>query len=172
MFRSFLFLLPVLVFFSCLNAPDFPDEPVLTYVGMSKDTILQFNRNMLVEDSLTIQFSFTDGDGDLSFTRTDSISDIFLFDSRIDSVATPTNIPFISGGNTSSGISGDIFLTIVNSSGICCIRDRGNGFRDLCFSSPEFPLDTFSYGIQILDRAGNISNMIRTEKITVRCIPE
>lgn len=173
MYRFLLFLFPVLLLSACLNVPEFPDEPVLTYVGISKDTILQFNAQMQVQDSLTIQFSFTDGDGDLSIVE-DSISDILLFDSRLDTVPIPLSLPIITGGNTSNGISGDIFIRIVNeNAAICCIRERGNtGFRDVCFSSPDFPLDTFSYRIQLLDRAGNISNIIRTETINIRCIPE
>lgn len=168
MFRYSLLLLPVLFFAACVNPPDFPDEPVITYVGISKNSIRQFNESNQVLDSIIIQFSFTDGDGDLSL-RNDSFSDIFLNDSRLEALITPFNVPLIPTEGTGNGISGDIFITLINSSGVCCIRDRGNGLRDICFTDTSFPLDTFRYNIQIMDRAGNMSNIIQTEPIQIRC---
>lgn len=173
MLRHLLCLFLALSLFACPSAPEFPDEPVITYVGISKDTILQYTDGMLERDSIVIQFSFTDGDGDIS-TQNDSLSDVLLFDSRFDTIPTPFNLPLVTGGNTSNGISGDIFIRLINAPQLCCIRARPGRpeFRETCVMDPSFPFDTFSYGIQLIDLAGNVSNMIRTETIYIQCLAE
>lgn len=163
MSRYFLLLLPVLFFAACVNAPDFPNEPVLTFEGLSKNQIFQFTNGPL--DSIQIHFSFTDGDGDLSLPDTDSI-DIFLTDSRI-GLQTPLSLPLIPEEGTGNGISGDIFINLINTTGVCCIFNNR-----LCAEDEAFPIDTFSYAIQIRDRAGNMSNVIRTDQIEILCLGE
>jgi len=154
-----LYLLPVLLFAACVNPPDFPDEPVITYEGLNKAQIYQFTNGPL--DSIELHFSFTDGDGNLS--QGDSI-DIFLTDSRL-GIQTPFSLPQIPTEGTGNGISGDIFINLVNTTGVCCIfRNR------FCAEDPTYPVDTFSYTIQIQDRAGNLSNIIRTEQIEILCL--
>lgn len=154
-----LYFLPVLFFAACVNPPDYPDEPVITYEGINKAQIYQFTNGPL--DSIRIQFSFTDGDGNLS--NGDSI-DIFLTDSRL-GIQTPFSFPAIPSEGTGNGISGDVFIDIINTTGICCIfRNR------LCIADDNFPVDTFSYSIQIQDRAGNLSNIIQTEPIEILCL--
>jgi len=59
------------------------------------------------------------GDGDLSLPDTDSI-DIFLTDSRI-GLQTPLSLPLIPEEGTGNGISGDIFINLINETGVCCI---------------------------------------------------
>lgn len=152
---------------ACVNPPDYPIEPVIVYEGLNKDTIYQFRDaagNAGPPDSITIQFSFTDGDGDISTTDT---VDIFVRDSRFLEAERPTSFAFppIPGEGTSNGISGDVFVTVVNSAqGICCIfNDR------ICIDDPRYPVDTFSYFIYMVDRAGNQSNTIQTEQIKLLC---
>ncbi|MBC6993875.1 hypothetical protein QWY85_20505 [Neolewinella lacunae] len=156
------YLLPLLCFAACVNPPDFPIEPVLTYEGINKNQIYQFTNGPL--DSIIVHFSFTDGDGDLSLSSTTDSVDIFFTDSRL-GIQTPFTLPLIPQEGTGNGISGDIFVTVINTSAICCIFN--NRF---CTEDPSFPVDTFSYAIQIRDRAGNLSNVIRTETIDILCL--
>ena len=152
-----------LLFASCVNAPEYPVEPVLTFERLSKNQIYQFTNGP--QDSLQIQFSFTDGDGDLSQLTSDSI-DIFLEDSRFPGFVTPFSLPLIPEEGTGNGISGDIFIDVVNTSAqICCVANRR-----ICAEFEDFPIDTFSYSIQIVDRAGNRSNVIRTTPIEILCL--
>lgn len=160
MSRLFLYFLPVVFLAACVNAPDFPAEPVLTYEGVNKAEIFQWTNGPL--DSITLQVSFTDGDGNLS--NADSV-DIFIEDSRF-GVPSPRKIPMIPEEGTGNGISGDLFITIVNEpDGICCVRTPL-----FCVANPAFPVDTFSYSIQIRDRANNFSNVVRTEVIEIKCL--
>ena len=152
-----------LTFAACVNPPNYPSEPVLTYEGVNKISVFQgiaSNPN----DTLLVFFSFTDGDGDLSV---ESETDIFLYDSRTPDFATPYNLPDIPEEGTGNGLSGDITIRIPNKpSGICCVNYNTG---QVCQTFPNQPIDTFSYEIQMRDEAGNFSNRIRTETITIVC---
>lgn len=148
---------------ACSKTPDYPDEPVLTYKGVNKKIINQGSATA-PSDTLIITFGFTDGDGDLG--DNDSLN-IFLFDSR-DSSLTPGNIKPIPEKGSGNGISGEIIATLATKSAaskICCIFPD----RRACFTDPRYQQDTFSYLIQMRDRAGHWSNTIRTEPITILC---
>lgn len=164
MLRTVLYALFAVLLTACVSAPEFPNEPVITFERLSSSEIHQFTTGPV--DSIVIQFSFTDGDGDLSSLPGDGVDsvDIFLTDSRL-LQPRPLTIPYINPEGTGNGISGDVFFTLVNTTGICCIFDRR-----LCASDPSFPVDTFSYEIQIRDRAGNFSNKIRTPVIDILCL--
>ena len=147
---------------ACVNPPDYPDEPVIQYEGVNKNTIYQFTNGPL--DSITIQFSFTDGDGNLS---TPDSADIFFRDSRFPNVEpTALSFPVIPAEGTGNGISGDVFFTLINEAqSVCCaFNDR------FCIADERFPVDTFSYFIYIKDRDGNVSNTIQTEQIQILCL--
>ena len=160
---------------SCVDAPEYPIEPVIAFQENSKDRIL--SQDLGVRDSVEIHFTFTDGDGDLSaLSPTDSL-DIFLIDSRAgrftaigrDTIVQPYSIPAIPAEGTGNGISGSIFLDIVNTDlGICCLVQRGPALT--CSSDGRIEVDTFSYTIQIRDRAGHFSNVIRTTPISIECV--
>ena len=148
---------------SCVKPPQFPVEPVITYRGVDNAQVFQGSATA-PNDTLTLRFSFTDGDGDLSFAN-DSV-DIFLVDSRVPQFPITYRIPSINPEGASNGIEGDIWVNIPNKPlNICCYI---NG--QACAASSSQAIDTFSYSIQIRDRAGNNSNVIRTEKITVLCL--
>jgi hypothetical protein len=149
--------------FSCVKPPQFPVEPRITYVGVDNPQVFQGSATA-PSDTLSIRFSFTDGDGDLSLA--DDSVDIFLVDSRVPQFPITYRIPSINPEGASNGIEGDIWVNIPNKPlNICCYI---NG--QACAASQTQAVDTFSYSIQIRDRAGNLSNIIRTEKITVLCL--
>ncbi len=149
---------------ACTEAPNYPDEPVITFEGVNKGRVFQFTNGPV--DSLILNFSFTDGDGDLSLIDSDSV-DIFLTDSRLPTVAQNFRFPLIDEEGTGSGISGVATVTIINTGNICCIFEG-----ELCAADEDYPVDTFSYDIQIVDRAGNFSNVINTGIIEIACLGE
>jgi hypothetical protein len=146
----------------CAKPPEYPFAPVIKYEGINKTVIAQGNAQA-EEDYLIITFSFTDGDGDISFER-DSI-DVFLTDSR-DGTRIPYRLPTISTQGVGNGISGNITIRILNKLQICCTFPNG---ATPCTKSTIFPTDTFSYFIQMRDRAGNWSNTEQTDVVTVLC---
>jgi len=151
-----------------VKAPEFPNEPVITFESMSQTRINQANAG-LPKDSIRIHLTFTDGDGDLGQNGSDSVQ-IILTDSRSNGRITdlfqlPFLIPDIPMEGTGNGISGDLFISFENEAqAVGCISNRRLFAQD-----PELPVDTVSYAIQIRDRAGNMSNTVRTDLIDIIC---
>lgn len=142
---------------NCTQPPNFPDEPVIEFLSVSKQEFLQ---GTFVEDSIIVAFSFTDGDGDLG--SEDSIN-VFLRDSRDNFLANQYRIPFIPEEGAANGISGEILVTVYST---CCTFPDGTL---PCTPSETYPRDSLRYIIQIRDRAGNWSNEITTDLIYVLC---
>lgn len=161
----FAIILVSTLFFSCLQPPDYPVEPVIEYIGVNKTSIQQGN-DASKQDDLIITLSFTDGDGDLS--NDENLIDVVLTDNR-DGQKTPFSLPTIPEQGTGNGISGEIRLKVSNTPfNMCCIYDDKNG-QDPCTDSNAWPTDTFFYTVYILDRAGNESNRVDTEEIVLLC---
>ena len=72
-------LLAIVLVPSCVQPPDYPKEPVIQYIGLSKTLMKQGTG---YADSLLVTFSFTDGDGDLGFPESDPTASVFIRDSR------------------------------------------------------------------------------------------
>ena len=150
---------------ACVSPPEYPDEPVIEFAGLSKPTIYQFTNGP--RDSVTLSIDFTDGDGDLSIVDS---TDIFLRSSQFDEITLPINLPEIPREGTGNGISGTIEIDLINTAlDICCIRMRGSRI-ETCIEDAGMPTDTVSFSIQVRDRAGNRSNVVRTEPITILCL--
>ena len=65
MLRLFVVLfVSVLLYYGCSENNNINSAPEITYMGMNKDVLVQGNLGL--EDTLVVQFSFTDLDGDLS----------------------------------------------------------------------------------------------------------
>ena len=154
-----------LLAWGCAQAPDYPVEPIIEIMDLNKTTIAQGNQNAS-PDTLLVRFSFTDGDGDIGFPDDVDTVDTYLTDSR-DGFINRFRLPTISTQGVGKGISGEVTLRIPNRPfRICCTFPNG---ATACQPNPQFPTDTFSYAIQIRDRAGNFSNTVRTETITILC---
>jgi len=149
---------------ACVQPTAYPLEPVIENAVLNKNTIAQ-SSNATPPDTLYVTFSYTDGDGNLG-NADDGVFDVILTDSR-DDFELPFRIPVIPDQGVGNGISGEITVGIPNLF-MCCIYEDKNG-QDPCTSSTEFPTDTLSFGIHILDRDGNESNRIQTAPIVLQC---
>ncbi|MCI4647795.1 hypothetical protein [Phaeodactylibacter sp.] len=152
-----------LALISCVKPKDYPIEPKIEYIGFNKLTILQGGPNA-PNDTLFLRLGFTDGDGDLG--NDDSAIDIFITDSRTPRFQEIRKLPVIPEEGVGNGISGEIILRFPNKiDQICCLEGE-----EACAGPIEgVPSETFSYQIQIRDRAGNLSNAVRTETVTILC---
>lgn len=160
-----IFIPILLIFFSgliaCYERVELPAEPSLSFVGLDKSTILQgFSK----EDSLTITLELKDGDGDIGFSTADSIvNSIYIRDLRTGNISEQFNIPEIPENISVNGIEAQLELKIYTT---CCL------FPDNippCSVIETYPFDTIIYEITIQDRAGNISEPVRTSPITILC---
>lgn len=168
-YRISLFSLAFVGFYSCSDPPDYPDEPVIEFLRLNKDTVQQA---MLDTDTLAITFGFTDGDGDLSFSDLSPEQDVFIRDSRNSELVTGLQIPPIPAQGIGNGISGEITLFLFNNPtlDICCNADE-HPLATPC-NPASFPVgatNTMHYTIQIRDKADRYSNIIRTKDIIIRC---
>lgn len=153
----------LLSFNSCVQPPDYPNEPVIEFLRLNKNAIAQGNAGAR-PDTLAVMFSFTDGDGNLGY-NTDTL-DIFLTDSR-DGFITRFKFPVIPDQGSGNGISGEVTLRLPNTPfSICCTFPDGS---PACQRNTKFPVDTFSYTIQIRDRNSNFSNKVQTDLVTILC---
>ncbi len=159
----FFFLIFLIVGLSyCIQPPDYPSEPVITFKSLNKNVIEQGSATAIF-DTLVVTISYTDGDGDLGYE--DPAFDIILTDSR-DGNINQFRLPVIPEQGTGNGISGEIQLFIPNApSNLCCIPEIG----DPCTVIAGLSEDTFSYSIYIIDRAGHQSNTVETDPITLLC---
>ncbi|MDX2000974.1 MAG: hypothetical protein SFW35_00950 [Chitinophagales bacterium] len=156
----------------CIDEPNYPDEPVIEFASVSRDTLYA---SQFVTDSVLITVNFTDGDGDIGSDDSDGGTEfvacglnydsicqvvdtvpgfnLFALDNRSNNgikCIKPSRIPFVPENGSSKAISGDMtFFATVN-----------------CLSGP---VDTLSYQIMIRDRAGHCSNIVRTQDIIVIC---
>lgn len=149
----------LLIFFGCTSPPDYPDEPVLEYIGVSKPSMVQGN---LPTDSIRIMFSFTDGDGDIG--DEENVADIFLVDKRTEFQSNTFSVPLVPVQGVGNGISGEISVLVFTS---CCIFPDGGPLP--CETWDQYPVDELIYEIYMMDRAGNKSNVIVTEPIQLLC---
>ncbi len=157
---SALLLAGLVILQFCVKPPDYPDEPVITFESLSKNTMYQ---STFGQDSVVVTFGFTDGDGDLGFTNDDE--SIFIVDGR-DSFQKPSyRLPYIEQQGAGNGISGSISIVLPST---CCIYAKPFVPCDTTMNAPQ-QLDTVFYLIKIKDRAGHISNEIKTDPITLIC---
>ncbi|MFT5833477.1 MAG: hypothetical protein ACI97N_001104 [Cognaticolwellia sp.] len=148
----FLVILSAALFHGCIEAPDYPIEPVIEFVEINKTQIIaqtipeDANRAL---DTLIIKFSFTDGDGDLGG---DTLN-VFLIDARLGNAGESYPINDIPQAGATNGISGEITIMIP---------------KTFCFRNSP-PRDSLIYSIQIVDKAGHQSNIIQTPAIELVC---
>jgi hypothetical protein len=157
--KSFFYLFIVLsvTIAACVRPPDYPIEPRIEFLGLSKNTILQEPN----KDTLYLSVSFTDGDGDIGFQNNDST--LYVVDTRkngerINDVQGLPSVPEQGAGN---GITGEIRFRI---NGGCC-----KNTITPCVAPYTYPRDTIIYEIYIKDRAGHESNHVKTPPIYILC---
>ena len=154
-----LFLLATLGW-NCLNAPDYPDEPFIEFLSVSKDTLKQ---GVFQEDSLTVRFRFEDGDGDIGRDDQGSQNNVFFVDQRTGQIDNTFGIPAIPQEGASRGVEGEVKIVLFTT---CCIYTDG---EDPCMPHPTVQFDTIQYKIYITDQANHKSNEILTTPIILRC---
>jgi hypothetical protein len=152
----------------CVKPPEYPDEPVITFVSVTPDNILQrpfFKQPDTVYTDL--KFTFTDGDGDLGFN--DTTVSIVIRDLRSPQLPKDYRFPMVDPQGAGNGISGEVTVRVPVS---CCIPDPIDGIQlppcDTNSISNQL-LDTLIYSIRIKDRAGHWSNEINTGPIILVC---
>ena len=158
--KVLVFLLLACSVSSCIDSPNFPIEPQIEFISISKDTL---DQGIFQEDSLFVTFSFTDGDGDLGRTDQEPDNNVFFIDERTGALDNTFAIPNIPPEGAGNGVEGEVRILLFST---CCIYTDGT---DPCQPNQNVLLDTIQYRIYIKDRAGHSSNEILTAPIILRC---
>lgn len=145
--KNILFVLSILIFTStsCVKDSDelaFELAPKIELLSISNDTIVQFT------EQLVINIKYEDGDGDLGTTDPD-VNSIFVQDQRLENPDEYYLGP-LAPPEASISIQGTINLELSNTFLL------GNGNQE-----------TTVFTIHFFDRAGNQSNVIETDPITI-----
>ena len=149
-----------LLSWQCIDTPNYPNEPFIEFIDVSKDTL---DQGIFMEDSLLVRFNFQDGDGDLGRNDQDPENNIFFIDERTGTLDNTFGIPAIPQEGAGNGVEGEIRIVLFST---CCIYTDG---EDPCMPHPTVQFDTVQYRIYIKDRAGHTSNEILTTPIILRC---
>ena len=141
--KKFLYILILIVLFSCKKEEVISDTPIIDFVSISPTTAQEYT------DDIIITISYTDGDGDLGENNPD-IYNLFAEDNR-NNIIYHFRIPELSPSGSTITIEGNFNITI-----------NGTGIMDGTASQKV------NYDIYIKDRAGNTSNKVTTSSITIQ----
>jgi len=143
--KSLLFYLPAILVLGCTkvsNDPFYELTPRIELVEVTNETVVQFT------DSISVTILYEDGDGDLG-TADPDVNSIFVKDSRLELADEYYLGPLAPNGEKIS-INGTINLNLSPTFLL------GNGTTEKMVLS-----------IYVVDRAGNQSNTIETQPITI-----
>lgn len=160
--RNIFFVLFVLSWVSCAKSDDFSVVPYLEFQSFSKQEMIQGNNQ---QDSVTMVLYFTDGDGDFGSDTGSNEANVFIKDLRTGETFREYKAPMVPVEGTGNGISGTIRIRIYTT---CCIFDPMTGIPP-CEPSTTFPTNPLPLEVYIMDRAGNKSNVVQADVLTLRC---
>ncbi|MBK8484342.1 MAG: hypothetical protein IPO86_09525 [Saprospiraceae bacterium] len=143
----------------CTKPENGSEIPKIELIGVSKTEMTQGDLN---QDSLWLQFRFEDGDGDLGYGSGDSRKDIRVIDGRTGNIQDEYKIPDLipSDKETQKGV-----LTILIFTSCCLFKDN----IPPCSNPPQYPKDSLDFIINLIDKAGHISNDLHSGKIYLNC---
>jgi hypothetical protein len=145
--RHTCFLLALLALSGCETDPVFPLEPNISFVSITPSTATQFTA-----DEIKVTIHYEDGDGDLGYNG-DPVNNLFLTDLRLAFAGNPGRVnsfsfESLSPNTKNPSIQGDITITLT--------------------TPPYEPSEeALVFEIYLIDRAGNESNRITTDGITI-----
>ncbi len=138
---------------SCKKKDKYPPEPEITFKSFEK----------FGADSAHLVISFTDGDGDIGLTQSDTAEPFLfnfytsyfqkkngVFSEKVLPIPLNFRIPILNTGKKSKSLEGDISITFLKP-----------------YYFPSSSIDTIKYQLFIKDRAQNESNRVETTEIVV-----
>jgi hypothetical protein len=138
------FTLAVALFFSgCKKDAVISSTPSIKFISLTPNPAIKY------QDEITITIEYTDGDGDLGENTAD-VKNLFVTDSR-NNVTSEFRIPQLAPDNSNIIIRGNLNINL-----------PPQGFADDTQNS-----ETVTYSVYVKDRAGNQSNTIQTDALTV-----
>lgn len=135
---------------ACNNKPIFPLEPAITYIDMQPRDVSETS----ADNKITIEFSFTDGDGDLGDEVGGDKMSLIVIDNRTqfpDSLRTfRFQLPDLRPNTQKPSIMGKMSVEVLQTP-----------------LTPGTTKDSTSFTVYIYDQAGHKSNEIVTDKVYI-----
>ncbi len=145
------------LFYACADRPNLTAIPTLEYRGISKRIMKQGRIN---QDTVLIELKFTDGDGDIGYTNSSLRKpDLFVIDQRTGNQYDNYILPTIPQQGTNNGIIGTMRVTLLTQ---CCTVQPCDPFDNQ-------PDELLPLEIYLLDRAGNKSNIVQINELSLQC---
>ena len=141
--KKLLYILILIVLFSCKKEEEVSEIPIIDFVSISPTTAQEYT------DDIIITISYADADGDLGENNPD-IYNLFVEDKR-NNIIYHFRIPELSPNGSTITIEGNFNITI-----------NGTGITDSSSSQ------SVNYDIYVKDRAENTSNKVTTSSITIQ----
>ncbi len=149
MYKLFVILCLICLIISCKKDDDpqvadpISNIPYIELRSVSPTTVIEY------QDSILFTIFYQDGDGDLGFANPDSMT-LYVIDQRIFTVE-KFYIPLLAPENANITIQGELVVQL----------DR------TILIDPDASSETVEFLLQVKDRAGNFSNYVTTQPITV-----
>lgn len=141
--RATFIVLAIGLLTGCKKEDSISNTPSVKYISITPNPAVKY------QDEIIITIEYTDGDGDLGENTAD-VKNLFVTDSR-NNVTSEFRIPQLAPDNSNIIIKGNLNINL-----------PPQGFVDDSNNS-----ETVTYSIYVKDRAGNISNTVQTEVLTV-----
>ncbi len=162
MLKMLMFFILMFTLVNCRKPEEFPVEPKIEFVSLTK--IQSLNG---VDDKGILTISFTDGDGDVGLSESDTLqpydtSSVYYYNFFIDyfekkqGVFTKVNLPFSINSR----------IPVLNSSGSTKPL-KGTIDIELFINNILSPYDTIRFECSICDRALHVSNKIITSELVI-----
>jgi len=161
--RKLSLILFLAMLYSCTKEEKFPAEPAIEYLSFTK-----IQNSTAIDDKGFLKISFTDGDGDMGLSESDTMSpydksSIFYYNFFITyyekqhgqfvkvtpSVTFNSRIPVLTPSGNNNSLKGEISI-------------------ELFINNPLSDYDTIKFDASIADRALHISNTITTPEVIVK----
>lgn len=147
----------LLFFSSCNDEPVFPETPAIEFVSITPDEPTQFS-----VDEMKLVIRYQDGDGNIGYLEGSGApaTNLFLKDVRDviphDSLRTLSfSIPDLTPDTRKPSIQGEIEITLTTP-------------PHFSFIDPNAQEEPLVFEVWLMDRAGNSSNVIRTDPVTIQ----
>jgi hypothetical protein len=155
--RFYIGLLFAVSILGCAQKEEFPIEPTLQYIGASKNKMKQ---SPILKDTVFLKLAFTDGDGDIGYLDgINRVFDLIITDKRTGKIYDQFIVPSLPQKGVNNGIKGTMDITLFTT---CCILQPCDPFENQ--PDEKLPLE-----IYLKDRAGNKSNVVQIDNLTLQC---
>lgn len=151
-----------LIVSACNTGPDESSVPELSFIGMTKNELVQG----INADTVFVTLGFVDGDGDISISENNPDKlNLTVRDMRTGNISDRFVVPEIPASGASNGIRGEMTVKMLS---VCCVYPVMDSIPP-CSVTSLYPTNELVWEYTLTDDAGNVSNAVVTSPINLIC---